>query len=466
VGSLPWAVAVNPVTNRVYVANEHDHSVSVIDGASNAVIASPAIGTGPYAMAVNLVTNKVYVANSKGDSMSVIDGASNLVIATPPVGTYPVGVAVNPVTNRVYVANYYANSLSVIDGESNTVVATLSVGTGPCAVAVNPVTNNIYAVNRRDNTVSVIDGASNIVVATPSVGESPYRVAVNPVTNRIYVANIYDSSVSVIDGASNAVVATPAVGGEPQALAVNPVTNKVYVANYNHNSLSVIQEVPVYDTKVLAALPRLRSDSLNGDTTSLARPVFSGKGVGRSTPNRTRMMTVGNRWMTAQQAWDTAHITYTSPGGDSIQWTYVWGSDSLILGENFVCCVPLEDQAAITNNLGLGTPFAGNTEVYPVYRVGSAGGVEENVDPQATSLRLEPTIIRGVLFLPRDGLGTRSGLSDNPVMSRAILLDVSGRRVMDLKPGANDVRALAPGVYFVREAQAQAHAVRKVVITR
>ena len=27
---------------------------------------------------------------------------------------------------------------------------------------------------------------------------------------------------------------------------------------------------------------------------------------------------------------------------------------------------------------------------------------------------------------------------------------------MDLKPGANDVRALAPGVYFVREAQAQA----------
>jgi len=60
------------------------------------------------------------------------------------------------------------------------------------------------------------------------------------------------------------------------------------------------------------------------------------------------------------------------------------------------------------------------------------------------------TIVRDVLFLPRGGLGTRSGLSDNPVMSSAALLDISGRRVLKLHAGANDVRALAPGVYFVR----------------
>ena len=42
--------------------------------------------------------------------------------------------------------------------------------------------------------------------------------------------------------------------------------------------------------------------------------------------------------------------------------------------------------------------------------------------------------------------------------------DLSGREFLDLKPGANDVRSLAPGVYFVRAAQAQA--MRKVVVTR
>jgi hypothetical protein len=48
------------------------------------------------------------------------------------------------------------------------------------------------------------------------------------------------------------------------------------------------------------------------------------------------------------------------------------------------------------------------------------------------------------------------------------LLDVAGRKVLDLKSGANDVRALAPGVYFVRQVQAQAQAqvVHKVIITK
>jgi hypothetical protein len=36
-------------------------------------------------------------------------------------------------------------------------------------------------------------------------------------------------------------------------------------------------------------------------------------------------------------------------------------------------------------------------------------------------------------------------------MSRAELLDVSGRQVMELRPGANDVRHLPAGIYFARQ---------------
>ena len=69
------------------------------------------------------------------------------------------------------------------------------------------------------------------------------------------------------------------------------------------------------------------------------------------------------------------------------------------------------------------------------------------------------TIVHGVLYLP-------GRPSSSP--STSYLLDVSGRKVLNLHPGANDVRALSPGVYFVREAQAQAQAqaVGKVVVTR
>ena len=56
-------MAVNPNTNRIYVANHDSNNVSVIDGASNTVVATVAVGTGPYGVAVNPNTNRIYVAN-------------------------------------------------------------------------------------------------------------------------------------------------------------------------------------------------------------------------------------------------------------------------------------------------------------------------------------------------------------------------------------------------------------------
>jgi len=86
------------------------------------------------------------------------------------------------------------------------------------------------------------------------------------------------------------------------------------------------------------------------------------------------------------------------------------------------------------------------------------GGAVEEAPSAEAGMTVAATVVRGVLFLSR---------SLDPSIPRS-LLDVSGRKVLDLKPGANDVRALAPGVYFVREAQAQAQAqvVRKIVVTR
>jgi hypothetical protein len=90
-------------------------------------------------------------------------------------------------------------------------------------------------------------------------------------------------------------------------------------------------------------------------------------------------------------------------------------------------------------------------------------GTNDRPTDVARTPRPAPTFVRGVLVL---------GAADSRQNTeyRAELLDVGGRKVLDLLPGPNDVRALAPGVYFVRnaqpQAQAQAQAVRKVVITR
>jgi len=90
-------------------------------------------------------------------------------------------------------------------------------------------------------------------------------------------------------------------------------------------------------------------------------------------------------------------------------------------------------------------------------------GVAEAPNADVRTAKPLPSIVRGFLLLP----GAAGG--DGPAAS-ARLLDVSGRKVMGLHSGANDVRALAPGVYFVREepqaATLKPQAVRKVVLAR
>jgi hypothetical protein len=93
-------------------------------------------------------------------------------------------------------------------------------------------------------------------------------------------------------------------------------------------------------------------------------------------------------------------------------------------------------------------------------RIGALAGIEEASGGQTTPVAGGATIARGVLFV--------SGLAGSG--TSASLLDISGRKVMNLQSGVNDVSRLAPGVYFVREEpQASDHkpqAVRKVVIQR
>jgi YVTN family beta-propeller protein len=102
------------LAQNAYITNEFSNSVSVIETATNTVIATIPAGSFPEGVAVTPDGSKVYVANNTSDTVSVIATASNKVIATIPVGIGPTGVAVTQDGSEVYVANYNSNAVSVI----------------------------------------------------------------------------------------------------------------------------------------------------------------------------------------------------------------------------------------------------------------------------------------------------------------------------------------------------------------
>ena len=201
VGDKPYGIAVNQITNRIYVVNEGTDNVSVIDGETDSVIATIDVGDNPEGVAVNPITNLIYVTNENDDSISVIDGTTNAVIDTiestqqHPIDD-PEGITVNVLTNRIYVANDNDDTVSVIDGDSQSstyhkVIATISVGNKPEVLDVNHVTNTVYVANELSNSVSVIDGEDNEVIAliTNQI-DDPEGIAVNENTQLVYVVSV------------------------------------------------------------------------------------------------------------------------------------------------------------------------------------------------------------------------------------------------------------------------------------
>jgi hypothetical protein len=98
---------------------------------------------------------------------------------------------------------------------------------------------------------------------------------------------------------------------------------------------------------------------------------------------------------------------------------------------------------------GTGTDFA-------TIRYGDVG-IEEMTKSEGGRTNAGPTIVHGTLNLQSATCNLQSEIA---------LLDVSGRKVATLQPGANDVSRCAPGVYFVRQISGTETVARRVVLAK
>lgn len=268
-GLFSWALAVDSVTNKIYVAIANNDLMTVIDGTTLATT-NVTIGSNPPAIAVNPVTNKIYVSSGALATLTVVDGVT-LQTATIPVGRYPESVVVNTVTNKIYTGN--ENSVTVIDGATNETVTipltdsvlamvldqgrnkiyaalggstvaidgnTLAITTIPVPgtlLAINTTLNEIYAVDSYNSLMAIIDGQTLNTITIPT-GLNPVDVESNPATAMIYTANA-DNTVTVINRTTLTESTIP-VGQFPAVIAIDTLRNKIYVGNENDNTVTVI----------------------------------------------------------------------------------------------------------------------------------------------------------------------------------------------------------------------------------
>jgi len=315
----PKAIGIDEGENVLYVASKTAGAVYVVDGFTHAVVDTVAVGSDPFGLGLNPITQKVYVSNSGDGTVSVISMDTRSVTTTIALGpgSQPLGVGVNPAANRIYVALHGTGELAVIDGASDTLVATVPVGGGPFGVVADSLLNRAYVSTREGGYVAVVDGITNTEIITQRtfVGGEAYQVgldpalrrlyivyapsatarscdlrpvrknsthlasagepnhievfeikatgmgrittliagnagldggigiAANPATGSIFVSNAAEDSLTIFDGTSLAVVTTLPMPGNPGHVSANPVTNRVYVSNRSADIVYMVEDI-------------------------------------------------------------------------------------------------------------------------------------------------------------------------------------------------------------------------------
>jgi uncharacterized repeat protein (TIGR01451 family) len=123
--SAPFGVAVDSANGNVYVANEADSPADVssfsgsgCDTGCSPTVSSTDVGNHPVGIGVDPSPGSggvVFATNLGDDSVSVVDGASNAILQPAiGVGHDPFGIGVDPVTSSVYVSNTTSDTVSVL----------------------------------------------------------------------------------------------------------------------------------------------------------------------------------------------------------------------------------------------------------------------------------------------------------------------------------------------------------------
>jgi len=243
--ALVLAARTTLASSYAYILNDSTNTISVIDTATNTIVATPDVGgTSFNGSAVLPNGNFAYIGVSGTSQVAVIDTVTQTQVATITGFSQPGALAALPDSSRVYVANQSTRRIDVIDTATNTITTaiTLPVGTAGVALAASPDGSRVYLVLSSGGYVlRYIDTATNTLnAASVSAGSFASGLTVSPDGATVYVAASGDGEIRVVNAAAMTLSRTITAANSPSAVAVSPDGATLYVPAFGGNALRVI----------------------------------------------------------------------------------------------------------------------------------------------------------------------------------------------------------------------------------
>jgi len=161
-------------------------------------------------------TGRIFVTNERDDTVSVINGSTLEVEATIEIGDRPRGIGISPDGNEIYVAVSEENKIKVINPETLKVMRDFESGSDPETFAVHP-NGNLYISNEDQALASAFDPKTGELIAEIKVGLEPEGVAISPDGKQVIVTSESTNMLHVIKVPEHTIEHNILVGSRPRA---------------------------------------------------------------------------------------------------------------------------------------------------------------------------------------------------------------------------------------------------------
>ncbi|QLY29660.1 protein kinase domain-containing protein [Nocardia huaxiensis] len=256
-------IAIDSASQRAYVVNSVDNTVTVIDTRSRTVAATVGVGEYPRGVALDSAARTAYVINSVSavgnqSTVSVLDMTTNTVTATIPTGKNSTAIAFDSGTHSLFVVDKNDTapadqrySLTVIDPAAKTVTATIPLGSVPAeAVTIDSSTHTAYVTTRTDRAVKVVDTVAHTVRATIPLqahGDTYDRITIDTGRRTLYITD--GTTITLVDTGTNAIlhtieldISSARMDQAQRNVAIDPKTGTAYAVG-PFNGVQVVDTV-------------------------------------------------------------------------------------------------------------------------------------------------------------------------------------------------------------------------------
>ncbi len=189
---------------EIWVTNEKDDTISIIDTDTLEVVRTYETGERPRGITFSKDFSRVYICASDSDTVQVMDPETGKILHDLPSGEDPEQFVLHPDDRHLYIANEDDAITTVVDTETRKVVAQIDVGIEPEGMAVSPDGKIAITTSETTNMAHWIDTETQELFANTLVDSRPRHAEFAKEGTELWVSSEIGGTITVFDVATQA----------------------------------------------------------------------------------------------------------------------------------------------------------------------------------------------------------------------------------------------------------------------